>query len=118
MLQAFGEPVVKAFVQEAVNEGLKLEAALGQLDVEKKVVLMHYAPISQTTDGEPAEIRPYLGTSRLVVPIDSFGAAAVFHGHAHHGAPEGRTPRGVPVYNVAMPVLKRVWDARFRTFEI
>lgn len=118
MLQAFGEPVVKAFVQEAVNEGLKLEAALGQLDVEKKVVLMHYAPIAQTTDGEPAEIRAYLGTSRLVVPIDSFGAAAVFHGHAHHGAPEGRTPRGVPVYNVAMPVLKRVWDARFRTFEI
>lgn len=118
MLQAFGEPVVKAFVQEAVNEGLKLEAALGQLDVEKKVVLMHYAPIQQTTDGEPAEIRPYLGTSRLVVPIDSFGAAAVFHGHAHHGAPEGRTPRGVPVYNVAMPVLKRVWDTRFRTFEI
>jgi Icc-related predicted phosphoesterase len=118
MLQAFGEPVVKAFVQEAVSEGLKLEAALGQLDVDKKVVLMHYAPIAQTTEGEAPEIRAYLGTSRLVVPIDAFGAVAVFHGHAHHGAPEGRTPRGVPVYNVAMPVLKRVWDARFRTFEI
>ena len=29
MLQAFGEPSIKAFVQEAVNEALKLEAALG-----------------------------------------------------------------------------------------
>jgi uncharacterized protein len=118
MLQAFGEPVVKAFVQEAVSEGLKLEAALGQLDVEKKVVLMHYAPITATTEGEELEIRPYLGSTRLVAPCDAFGAVAVFHGHAHHGAPEGRTPRGVPVYNVAMPVLKRVWDTRFRTFDI
>jgi uncharacterized protein len=118
MLQAFGEPVVKAFVQEAVSEALKLEAALGQLDVAKKVVLMHYAPITGTTEGEEPEIRPYLGSTRLVAPCDAFGAVAVFHGHAHHGAPEGRTPRGVPVYNVAMPVLKRVWDARFRVFDV
>ncbi len=118
MLQAFGEPVVKAFVQEAVNEGLKLEAALAQLDVPKKVVLMHYAPIQATTDGEDPEIRSYLGTTRLAGPCDAFGALAVFHGHSHHGAPEGRTPKGVPVYNVAMPVLRRVLDKRFRTFEI
>jgi Icc-related predicted phosphoesterase len=118
MLQAFGEPAVKAFVQEAVNEGLKLEAALAQLDLEKKVVLLHYAPIATTTDGEDAQLRPFLGTTRLAAPCDAFGAAAVFHGHAHHGAPEGRTPGGIPVYNVAMPVLKRVWDARFRTFDL
>lgn len=118
MLQAFGEPVVKAFVQEAVNEGLKLEAALAQLDVPKKVVLMHYAPIAGTTEGEDPEVRSYLGTTRLAGPCDAFGALAVFHGHSHHGAPEGRTPRGVPVYNVAMPVLKRVLDRRFRVFEL
>jgi Icc-related predicted phosphoesterase len=118
LLQAFGEPAVKAFVQEAVNEGLKLEAALAQLDLPKKVVLMHYAPVLDTTDGEDPAIRAYLGTTRLASPCDAFGAIAVFHGHAHHGAPEGRTPRGVPVYNVAMPVLKRVWDKRFRTFEL
>jgi Icc-related predicted phosphoesterase len=118
MLQAFGEPAVKAFVQEAVSEGLKLEAALAQLDVPKKVVLMHYAPVSGTTEGEDPEVRPYLGTTRLAAPIDAFGALAVFHGHAHHGVPEARTPKGVPVYNVAMPVLKRVMDRKFRVFEI
>lgn len=118
LLQAFGEPAVKAFVQEGVNEALKLEAALAQLDIPKKVVLLHYAPIAATTDGEDPELRGYLGTTRLVAPCDSFGALAVFHGHAHHGAPEGRTPRGVPVYNVAMPVLKRVFEKRFRVFEI
>lgn len=118
LLQAFGEPAVKAFVQEGVNEGLKLEAALAQLDLPKKVVLMHYAPIAATTDGEPQEIRSYLGTSRLAAPCDAFGAAAVFHGHAHHGAPEGRTPGGIPVYNVAIPVLKRLAEKRFLVVDV
>src|SRR5512138_190764 len=90
LLQAFGEPAVKAFVQEAVSEGLKLEAALAQLDVPKKVVLLHYAPIAATTEGEVPEIRPFLGTSRLAAACEAFGALAVLHGHAHHGAPEGR----------------------------
>jgi uncharacterized protein len=118
ILQAFGEPVVKAFVQEAVSESLKLEAALGQLDVEKKVVIMHYAPVAETTVGEQPEIRPYLGTTRLAAPCDAFGALAIFHGHSHHGAAEGRTPRGTPVYNVAIPVLKRLGDKRFRTVDV
>jgi Icc-related predicted phosphoesterase len=118
MLQAFGEPLVKAFVQEAVNEGLKLEAALAQLDLPKKVVLMHYAPIAATTEGEDPEIRAYLGTTRLSAPCEAFGALAVFHGHAHHGVAEGRTPKGIPVYNVAMPVLKRDLDRRFRVVEL
>ncbi len=117
-LQAFGEPAVKAFVQEAVNEALKLEAALGQLDVAKKVVLLHYAPVPETTDGENVGIRPFLGTGRLTAPVDAFGAEAVFHGHAHHGALEGRTPKGVPVYNVALPVLQRDLDRKFRLIEI
>jgi Icc-related predicted phosphoesterase len=118
MLQAFGEPLVKAFVQEAVNEALKLEAALAQLDLAKKVVIMHYAPIAATTDGEDPEIRAYLGTTRLSVPCEAFGALAVFHGHCHHGAAEGKTPKGIPVYNVAMPVLKRDLDRRFRVVEL
>jgi uncharacterized protein len=117
-LQAFGEPVVKAFVQEAVNEALKLEAALAQIDTPHRVVIMHYAPVAETTEGEAAEIRPFLGTSRLAMPVDAFGAQAVFHGHAHHGALEGRTPKGVPVYNVAMPLLKKAHDRRFRVVDI
>ncbi len=117
-LQAFGEPAVKAFVQEAVNEALKLEAALGQLDIPHRIVIMHYSPVVGTTEGERPEIRPFLGTSRLAMPVDAFGAQAVFHGHCHHGALEGRTPRGVPVYNVAMPLLRKVFDRRFRVVEI
>jgi Icc-related predicted phosphoesterase len=118
MLQAFGEPAVKAFVQEAVNEALKLEAALAQLEIQRKVVLLHYAPIAATTEGEDSELRAFLGTTRLAVPCDAFGALAVFHGHSHHGAVEGRTPKGVPVYNVAMPVLRNVFDRRFRVVEV
>jgi Icc-related predicted phosphoesterase len=118
LLQAFGEPAVKAFVQEGVNEALKLEAALAQLDIRRKVVLMHYAPIAETTDGENPNIQPFLGTTRLAAPCDAFGALAVFHGHAHHGKPEGRSPKGIPVFNVAMPVLRREWDVRFRLFDI
>ncbi len=119
MLQAFGEPATKAFVQEAVNEGLKLEAALGQLDIERRVVLVHYAPIAATTEGEEPGIVPFLGTSRLLAPCESFGARAVIHGHSHHGQLEGRTPKGIPVYNVAMPLLrKHMADKRFRVLEI
>jgi Icc-related predicted phosphoesterase len=118
-LQAFGEPIVKAFVQEAVNEALKLEAALGQIDTLHRVVIMHYAPVVETTEGESPEIRAFLGTSRLAMPVDAFGAQAVFHGHAHHGALEGRTPKGVPVYNVAMPLLRKAFDdRRFRVVDV
>jgi Icc-related predicted phosphoesterase len=119
MLQAFGEPTIKAFVQESVNEALKLEAALAQLDTPAKVVVLHYAPIPETTTGEHDEIRPFLGTSRLAAPVDTFGAQAVFHGHAHHGALEGRTKGGVPVYNVALPLLRKLMnDQRFRLVDI
>lgn len=117
-LQAFGEPAIKAFVQESVNEALKLEAALGQLDIAHRVVIMHYAPIAGTTEGESPEIRPFLGTSRLAMSVDAFGAQAIFHGHAHHGTLEGRTPRGVAVYNVAMPLLRKAFDRRFRVVDI
>lgn len=117
-LQAFGEPAIKAFVQEAVSESLKLEAALGQIDTPHRVVIMHYAPVEATCEGEPPQLHPFLGTTRLALPVDAFHAQAVFHGHAHHGAVEGRTPGGVPVYNVAMPVLRKAFDRRFRVLEI
>lgn len=117
-LQAFGEPLVKAFVQEGVNEALKLEAALGQLDTARKLVLLHYAPIAKTTEGEQPEIVAYLGTSRLAGPIDAYGADLVFHGHAHHGSLEGQTSKGNRVYNVAAPLLRRALGRSFRVFEL
>jgi Icc-related predicted phosphoesterase len=118
-LQAFGEAPIKNFVQEGVSESLKLETALGQLASPKKVVIMHYAPIVATTLGEIPELRPFLGTSRLCGPINRYGADAVFHGHSHHGSLQGKTDRGVPVYNVAMPLLKQhTPEQRFALVEI
>jgi Icc-related predicted phosphoesterase len=107
MLSAWGEPLIKAFVQESVNHSLKLEKALTNLTTEKKVVLLHYSPIRQTVQGENPEIYPFLGSSHLEATIDHFGAAVVFHGHAHNGILEGKTARDVRVFNVAWPVLMR-----------
>jgi Icc-related predicted phosphoesterase len=108
MLNSFGEKPIKTFVQEAVNEELKLERALSQLTTEKKVVLLHYAPIRHTVVGEPTEIWPFLGSSRLLEPIEDYEATAVFHGHAHMGTHEGVTPKGTPVFNVAMPIMQKL----------
>jgi len=107
-LGPWGEKAIKAFVQEAVDESLKLEAALARLRTPRRVALLHYSPIRETVEGEPIEIFPYLGSSRLEEPINRYRVSAVFHGHAHRGTPEGRTSTGVPVYNVAMPLLARL----------
>ena len=107
MLGAFCEPVIKAFVQEALDQALRLEHALHTLETERSVVILHYAPITETLAGEAEAIFPFLGSSRLAETIDRFeGVCAVFHGHAHHGVYEGRTRKGIPVYNVAVPVPK------------
>ncbi|HJT19060.1 MAG TPA: metallophosphoesterase [Nitrospira sp.] len=106
-LQPWGESMLKQFVREAMEETLKLESALAKLRTASRVVLTHYAPIAETVRGEPPEIFAFLGSSRLEEPLNRHGATAVFHGHAHHGSPEGRTLSGVPVYNVAFPLLRR-----------
>ena len=111
-LGPWGERVIKDFVNEAVQEALKLESALQKLQTEHKVVLMHYAPIRETVEGEPLEIFAFLGSSRLEEPLTRLGATAVFHGHAHRGAPEGKTATGIPVYNVAHAVLKTSYPDR------
>jgi Icc-related predicted phosphoesterase len=107
-LGPWGEQAIKHFVQEAIDESLKLEAALARLRTQRRVAVLHYAPIRGTCEGEPPEILPYLGSSRLEEPINRYRVSAVFHGHAHRGAAEGRTGTGVPVYNVAMPLLTRL----------
>ncbi|HEU4686114.1 MAG TPA: metallophosphoesterase [Nitrospira sp.] len=111
-LQPWGETMLKQFVREAVEETLKLESALAKLRTASRVVLTHYAPIAETVQGEPAELFPFLGSSRLEEPLNRYGATAVFHGHAHHGTVEGRTLGGVPVYNVAFPLLRRRFPGR------
>src|SRR5512138_1915556 len=119
-LQGWGEVATKIFVREAVDETLKLESALARLRTPGRVVLLHYAPVLDTVDGEPREIYPFLGSSRLEEPINRYAASVVFHGHAHRGQPEGKTSGGVPVYNVALPLLQRLFPDQppFRVVEI
>ncbi|WP_146652002.1 metallophosphoesterase family protein [Labilithrix luteola] len=106
-LGPWGEPAVKSFVKEALDESLKLESALARLRMDRRIALLHYAPIKATVEGEPAEIYPFLGCSRLEEPLERYPVSFAFHGHAHRGSLEGRTRVGTPVYNVAMPLLRR-----------
>jgi Icc-related predicted phosphoesterase len=104
-LAPWGEASIKNFVHEAVNEALKLESALARLRAEHRIAILHYAPVLGTVSGEPPEIYPFLGSSRLEDPLNRYPVSAVFHGHAHRGSLEGHTREGTPVYNVAMPLL-------------
>jgi Icc-related predicted phosphoesterase len=119
-LEPWGEESMKRFVHEAVDETLKLGSALARLRTPHRVALVHYAPILATVEGEPREIYPFLGSSRLEEPIDRYHASVVFHGHAHNGRPEGLTRGGVPVFNVAMSLLQRHYPDKpaFRLFTI
>ena len=118
-LGPWGEDIMKQFVHEAVNEALKLESALARLRNDHRIAILHYAPIQGTVEGEPLEIYPFLGCSRLEEPLGRYPVTAVFHGHAHHGQPEGRTAKNVPVYNVSMSLMRTVFpDKPFRLLEV
>ena len=119
-LAPWGEPMIKQFVQEGIDEALKLESAMSRLRTRQRVVLLHYAPIHATIEGEPEAIAPFLGSTRLEEVCDRYRATVIFHGHAHSGSPEGRTKTEIPVYNVAMPLMKRIQPdgPPFRIFEL
>jgi Icc-related predicted phosphoesterase len=108
-LQPWGETTIKTFVHEAIEEALKLESALAALRTPQRIALLHYSPIVETVMGEPPEIFPFLGSSRLEDPLNRYPVAAVFHGHAHRGSPEGVTKAGVRVFNVAKSLLQNVF---------
>lgn len=120
MLEPWGETIMKDFVQEALDETLKLELALARLRTPHRVAVLHYAPIQATVEGEPPEIFAFLGSSRLEDPINRHEVDLVLHGHAHHGSPEGKTRSGIPVYNVSASLLSRTFADRppFRIFEV
>jgi Icc-related predicted phosphoesterase len=119
-LGPWGETTIKQFVREAVEEALKLEAALARLRTRSLITLLHYSPVQQTVEGEPLEIYPFLGSSRLEEPINRYPVSLVVHGHAHRGQLQGATASGVPVYNVSMPLLTRSFADQppFRVFEL
>lgn len=111
MLSIFGEDMMKQYVHEVVNESLQLDRALTRLEQEypelPKVALLHYAPIKETIEGEPEQLFPFLGSSHLAEPLTRRQVCAAFHGHAHAGKLRGLTATKIPVYNVALPVLRK-----------
>jgi Icc-related predicted phosphoesterase len=119
-LGSWGENAIKQFVNEAIQEALKLESALAKLRTPRRIAVLHYAPIEATVHGEPTQIFPYLGSSRLADPLLRHPVTTVVHGHAHRGTPEGRMLDGTPVYNVAKPLLQRLFPDRpaFRLIDV
>jgi Icc-related predicted phosphoesterase len=111
----FGEEEMKAFMRHSRHLAESLEAALAGLDTDLRVALLHYSPVDGTLEGEPLEIYPFLGSSLLAEAIDRAGADFAFHGHAHAGTETGTTPGGVPVDNVAYPVIRRPYRLRHLT---
>lgn len=120
VLQPWGEDLIKDFVRETMDESLKLESALAKLRTDRRVAVLHYSPIQETVEGEPAEIFAFLGSSRLEEPLLRHPVTVVVHGHAHHGRPEGRTRGQSPVYNVCLPLLQKASPGRppFRLIDL
>jgi Icc-related predicted phosphoesterase len=108
-LAPFGEPAIKTWVEESQREADKIDQGLRALDTDFRLVILHYAPVVQTIQGESPEVYPFLGCSRLAEPIDRWGAELVVHGHAHRGQEHGQTATGIPVRNVAVHVIQRYY---------
>lgn len=106
----FGEREMKDFVGTTEVIADRLTKALLSVQVDALVALTHYSPVPDTLVGEPLEIYPFLGSYQLGRAIDSAPTALALHGHAHHGSERGRTPGGVPVRNVAHPVIKQAYN--------
>ncbi len=118
MLSPFGEEATKMFARASVDEALALENALTTFMTDRIVVVTHYSPVTETVRGENVEVYPFLGCSRLAETIDRFPVVAAFHGHAHHGQPQGHTPKGVPVYNCSIEVMKRLGGKPYMVVEV
>jgi Icc-related predicted phosphoesterase len=103
----FGEREMKDFAARARRLAGGLGDALTELSCDVRIALTHYAPVPDTLEGEPREIYPFLGSHLLADVIDACDVALAVHGHAHAGSPEGRTSGGVPVRNVARPLLRQ-----------
>lgn len=109
VLAPLGEPEIKTWVRRAQREAEKIDLGLQRLQSDFRLVVLHYAPIVQTVEGEHAQCYAFLGCSRLAEPIDRWHPDLVVHGHAHRGREHGWTPGGVPVRNVSLHVLHRAY---------
>ena len=118
LVQPFGEKSLKVFIRTSMDEAMDLENAAAQLKSSRKVGILHYAPIRATLQGESEELFPFLGTSRLADALDHQQVKLILHGHAHYGSPEGHTPGGARVYNVARFVLQAHYNRQYRLIDL
>lgn len=106
----FGEQEMKAFMRHSRTVARNLETTIKEMEADYKIVLLHYSPTAQTLHGEKKEIYPFLGSYYLAEAVDYGKADICFHGHAHAGVERGETPGGVPVRNVAQPVIRHAFN--------
>ena len=106
-LPDFGEPLLRQVYAETTAEAEAIARGLQAIvHCDVRIVLLHYAPVVDTLEGEPPGIHTYLGSDRLATPIAENGADLVLHGHAHAGSFQGCIG-DIPVYNVAVHVTGR-----------
>jgi len=106
-LPDFGEPLLRRVYAETTAEVDAIRKGLQEVaHCAIRIVLLHYAPTSDTLHGEPEGIWTYLGSERLATPIAEYRPDVVLHGHAHGGSFEGAIG-ATPVYNVAVHVTGR-----------
>lgn len=106
----FGELEMKAFIRHTKDKARQLLHCLKAVQCDVRVALTHYAPTKDTLLGEKLEIYPFLGSHLLGEAIDEGGCDLALHGHAHHGSERGITPGGVPVRNVAKPLIRSAYQ--------
>jgi uncharacterized protein len=106
-LPDFGEPLLRRIYAETSAEAEAIARGLQEIvHCDLRIVLLHYAPVAGTLEGEPPGIHTYLGSERLATPIAEYGADLVLHGHAHAGSFDACIG-DIPVYNVAVHVTGR-----------
>ncbi|HEX2979058.1 MAG TPA: metallophosphoesterase [Anaerolineaceae bacterium] len=118
LVQPFGEAALKDFIRTGIDEAMTLENALAKLSCKHKVAILHYAPVKDTLIGEPPELFPFLGSSRLANAIDRRGVDVIVHGHAHHGSPSGKTAGNIPVHNVSRYVQFKNFQRCYCVFDL
>ena len=114
----FGEPLLREVYAESMAEAAALDDALQAISsCPLRIVLLHYAPTTETLVGERESIWAFLGTDRLAAPIVEHEPDLVLHGHAHAGTFRGAIGQ-VPVFNVSVPVLGRdFWELELSVAE-
>lgn len=110
----FGEPEMREFTRHGHEAAASLKSALDAATGDVRVALTHFSPVEDTLVGEPPEIWAFLGNYLLGDAIDDSRADFAVHGHAHAGREKGTTPDGVPVRNVAQPVIR----GAYRVYEV